>query len=309
MLGLCCQYIEKKIKRNGNVEFVNIVDEKGLQYGQHLKGKYPLSQIQKTWVDNANGLFSILKRVNSEGIKLFRVSSNVFPLHDSLPSELDSCQEVKSILAEAGKFIIDNNMRVTSHPDQFVVLSSNKQDVIQNSVRLLDHHAWIFDQMNLPISTFYAINIHGGAKGNSNILIESIKSLKQSTRGRLTLENDERSYNVNDLYEVYQETGTPILWDSHHHVFNDSGLSLEDALVKVKTTWGQVKPLTHLSNTDPSLVNGSFTERRKHSDYVHYFPDCQLQGNNNDEIDVEMEFKMKNLAILEAIKNFNVKLS
>ena len=309
MLGLCCQYIEFQINRNGKGDFINIVDEKGLQYGQFLKGKYPLSQIEQTWVNNAKGLFSIIKRVNSEGIKLFRVSSNVFPLYDSLPNELNNCQEAKSILAETGKFIIQNNMRVTSHPDQFVVLSSNKQDVIDKSIRLLDHHAWIFDQMNLPISTYYAINIHGGTKGNSSTLINSIKNLAPSTKGRLTLENDELSYNVNDLYKVYEETGVPILWDSHHHTFNDAGLSLQEALVKSKTTWGNVKPVTHLSNTDPSVANGSFTERRKHSDYVHYFPECQLNANNNNEIDVEMEFKMKNLAILKAVKEFNIKLS
>lgn len=309
MLGLCCQYIEFHVNRNGKGDFVNVVDEKGLQYGQYLKGKYPLKQIEETWVNNAKGLLSIIKRVNSEGMKLFRVSSNVFPLYDSLPNELNNCQEVKSILAETGKYIIENKMRVTSHPDQFVVLSSNKTDVIEKSMRMLDHHAWIFDQMNLPISTYYAINIHGGTKGNSSILIDSIKKLNESTKGRLTLENDESSYNVLDLYKVYEETGVPTLWDSHHHTFNDAGLSLEDALVKAKSTWGSVKPATHLSNTDPAVANGSFTERRKHSDYVHYFPECQLLANNNDEIDVEMEFKMKNLAILKATKEFGVKLS
>lgn len=309
MLGLCCQYIEFHVNRNGKGDFINVVDEKGLQYGQYLKGKYQLKQIEETWVNNARGLQSIIKRINSEGIKLFRVSSNVFPLYDSLPNELNSCQEVKSILAETGKYILENKMRVTSHPDQFVVLSSNKSDVIEKSMRMLDHHAWIFDQMNLPISTYYAINIHGGTKGNSSILIDSIKKLANSTKGRLTLENDESSYNVLDLYKIYEETGVPTLWDSHHHTFNDAGLSLEEALLKAKSTWDNVKPATHLSNTDPAVANGSFTERRKHSDYVHYFPECQLNANNNDEIDVEMEFKMKNVAILKSVKEFNAKLS
>lgn len=309
MLGLCCQYLESKLKRNGQTEFINIVDETGLQYGQFLKNKYSSKQIEETWVNNAIGLFDIIKRVNREGIKLFRVSSNLFPLYDSLTDSLHKSQTVKDILKETGKFILENNMRVTSHPDQFVVLSSNKEDVITTSVRLLDYHAWIFDQMNLPVSTYYSINIHGGTKGNSKILVDSINKLNFSTKGRLTLENDERSYNVQDLYQVYQQTGVPICWDSHHHTFNDAGLSLDDGLNLAKQTWGSVKPITHLSNTEPSLVNGSFTERRKHSDFVHYIPDCQLNGNNNGEIDVEFEFKMKNLAIAKAVQDFNLKLS
>ena len=309
MLGLCCQYLESKLKRNGQTEFINVVDETGLQYGQFLKNKYSSKQIEETWINNALGLFDIIKRVNQEGIKLFRVSSNLFPLYDSVTENLRSCQIVKNILKETGKYILQNQMRVTSHPDQFVVLSSNKEDVISTSIRLLDYHAWIFDQMELPVSTYYAINIHGGTKGNSKLLINSINNLRPSTKGRLTLENDERSYNVQELYQVYQETGVPICWDSHHHTFNDAGLSLDEGLALAKQTWGDVKPVTHLSNTEPSLVNGSFTERRKHSDFVHYIPDCQLNGNNNGEIDVEFEFKMKNLAIFKAVKDFNLKLS
>ena len=309
MLGLCCQYLDSKIKKSGQVEYINIVNETGLQYNQFLKNKYSSKHIEETWINNALGLFDIIKKVHREGFKLFRVSSNLFPLYDSVSDSLRNCQSVKDILRQTGKFILENNMRVSSHPDQFVVLSSNKEDVINTSVRLLDYHAWIFDQMELPLTTHYAINIHGGTKGNHQILVNSIHKLNESVRKRLTLENDERSYDVKELYNVYQETGVPICWDSHHHTFNDAGLSLEEGLDLAKKTWGEVRPLTHLSNTDPLLVNGSFMERRKHSDYVHYIPDCQLSAIHNNEIDVEFEFKMKNLAILKAVKDFNIKLS
>jgi UV damage endonuclease UvdE len=308
MLGLCCQYIENRTKRNGTVETINIIEEQGLQYGQFLKGKYTNAQVEAAWVNNAQELLKILKRVNNEGIKLFRVSSTLLPLYDSLPDLLRNCQAAKDVLAEAGKFVLDNQMRITTHPDQFVVISSNKQDVINNSIRMLNHHAWMFDQMGLPVSPYYAINIHGGTKGNITTLIDSIKKMGSNARGRLTLENDERSYDVSELFKVYEETGVPVCWDSHHHTFNDAGLSLPDALNLAKRSWGNVRPLTHLSNTDPSLVNGSFTEKRKHSDYVHYVPDCQLLGNNAGEIDIELEFKMKNMALFKAVKDFNLNL-
>lgn len=308
MIGLCCQYVENRTKRNGTTESINIIEEKNLQYGQFNKGKYSASQVEATWINNANELLKILKRVNKEGIKLFRVSSSLFPLYDSLPELLHKSSAVKDILSECGKFVLTNQMRLTTHPDQFVVISSNKDDVITNSLRMLDHHAWFFDQMNLPESPYYAINIHGGTKGNIQILIDSIKKMSSSAKKRLTLENDERAYDVKELYKVYEETGVPVCWDSHHHTFNAAGLSLDEGLFLAKTTWGSIKPLTHLSNTDPSLVNGSFTEKRKHSDYVHYIPECQLLGNNNNEIDIEFEFKMKNLAIFKATKDFNITL-
>ena len=309
MIGLCCQYIELKTNRNGKSEFVNIIDEKGLQFGQFNKGKYSKSQIHSVWENNANELLKIIKRCYSEGIHSFRVSSNIFPLYDLLQDDLKQSSSIKNILSEVGSFALANKMRLTTHPDQFVVISSNKEDIIDKSIKMLDHHAWVFDQMNLPETPYYAINIHGGTKGNSSILINAIKRLNPNTKNRLTLENDERSYNVKDLYEVYEETGVPIVFDSHHHTFNDSNLSLEDAFILSKKTWGSIKPLTHLSNTDPSLVDGSFTDKRKHSGYVHYIPEFQLKANNNDEIDIDFEFKMKNIAINKAIKDFGIKLS
>jgi len=73
-------------------------------------------------------------------------------------------------------------------------------------------------------------------------------------------------------------------------------------------TWGTYTPMTHLSNTDPSMVNGSFKDKRKHSDFVHYIPEYQRVANNNKSIDIDFEFKQKNLAIFQAIKNFEITL-
>lgn len=38
-------------------------------------------------------------------------------------------------------------------------------------------------------------------------------------------------------------------------------------------------------------------DRCKHSDYIHRVPDVQLQGLFEDAIDLEVEAKMKNLAV------------
>lgn len=305
-IGLCCQYIEPITKKSGKTEYNNLTNEKTLQHGQFVNGKYSTETIESTWVNNLNGLFSVLKKINSENIKVFRFSSNLLPLFDFNPNIRES-SKVLNLLSEIGLFAKKNNIRLTTHPDQFCVLSSNKDGVIANSISILEYHAWVMDKMNLDLSPFYAINVHGGTKGNSNILKQSIDKLPDNVRSRLTLENDERSYNVKDLYDVSTSTGVPIVFDSHHHTFNDSGLSIEAALELSAKTWN-TKPLTHLSNTDPSLVNGNFTERRKHSFNVHYIPDCQLKANNNNQIDIEFEFKGKNLAIFKAVKDFDIKL-
>lgn len=307
MIGLCCQYLEPKLKRNNCIDYINIVNEKSLQYNQFLKSKYSSQYILDIWLHNILSLHSILERIHSEGIKVFRISSNLLPLFD-LNTELHYNQKIKQALFDVGKFANDNNIRLTTHPDQFVVLSSNREDVIANSIKILEYHAWIFDQMNLVSSPYNCINIHGGTKGNSETLINSISKLPINVRSRLTLENDERSYNVKDLLEINKQTNVPIVFDSHHHNFNDAQLTVDQALELCITTWGNIKPMTHLSNTAPELCNSSFVDRRKHSNYVHYIPDIQLKLNNSNTIDIEFEFKMKNLAIFKAIKDFDIKL-
>lgn len=305
-IGLCCQYIEPKTKRNGSIEYKNIVGEKKLLYSNFKNNKYSLKDIENVWIHNTKSLYNIILRIKSEGYSSFRVSSSLLPLFDELPNELHSSELVKNNLIKIGNFVKQYNMRLTTHPDQFVVLSSDSDDVINKSINILNHHAWVFDTMGLDQSPYYAINIHGGKKGNIKKLINSVNKLNDNLKSRLTLENDEIAYNVNDLYSVYENCGIPICFDSHHYTFNDGGLDLEKSFDKAISTWKNVKPLTHLSNTSPEFVNGNFMERRKHSDYVHYIPDIQKEYNNAGLIDIDFEFKMKNIAIKKAVNEFEL---
>ena len=111
-----------------------------------------------------------------------------------------------------------------------------------------------------------------------------------------------------DLINIHDATGVPVCWDSHHHVFNDAGIPMDEAFHLATMTWNKTgcKPLQHISNTTPGQENGNYTERRKHSDYIHYIPQPQLLGLQNNVIDLEVEAKMKNLAISKMRNDFNV---
>lgn len=307
-IGLCCQYIEEKVSPKGKVSYTNIVGEKVLQFGRYKNGAYPQELIVDTWVSNIKKLQSILPRINQEGVKSFRLSSNYFPLHDSVNDLLINNEQIINICKEIGKFAIDNKIRLTMHPDQFVVLSSKNENVIATAKRMLAHHAWILDMMGLPETTYYAINIHGGVKGETNTLVKETNSLPSNIKNRLTFENDERAYSVKDLYKVYEQTGVPIVCDTHHHSFNEDGLDVNQALDVSMSTWGKIKPLTHLSNTEPGSEQGSFNERRKHSNYIHTIPEYQKELNNSEKIDIDFEAKMKQLAIFKAVKELGINL-
>ena len=307
-IGLCCHFLsEEKAPRTGKISYKNLMDERVLQLGRWKDGKYTHDQVKGTYVHNAKSLLNGIKIVGKAGVKNFRVSSCLFPLSDQVPQHLWNNEEVIVYLKKVGDYAKENGIRLTTHPGQFCSLSSTSEDVVKKTIIELENHAWIFDQMGLPLTPHAAINIHGAKANRSAELISVINDLAPNIKNRLTLENDEMSYSAVDLLEISQSTGVPVVFDSHHHTFNTGDLSLEEAMFATMATWTKgIKPLQHLSNTDPQLVNGSLMDRRKHSDWVHYIPESQLELMRKDEVDVDAEFKMKNFAIDKMKKEFSI---
>lgn len=302
-LGVCCHWLV-----NHNSKQKNALNERALQLGRYRNGSYTDEYIKSVYVNNLLNLSTVIDTVASSKIKLFRISSSLFPLADQVERNLWDNEHTKSIATDIGEKVRISGLRVTTHPGQFCVLSSDSDKTIQNSVKELELHGWLFDQMGLTRSPLYCINVHGGKSNRVQKLIDVIKSLDESVRCRLTLENDESAYSAVQLLEVHKHTGVPIVWDSHHHVFNDGELTSIEAHEATLETWpADVRPLQHISNTDPS-AGSSFSERRKHSDMIHYVPDVQLAALRANTVDVEVEAKQKNIAVFKMASDFSIPL-
>lgn len=309
-LGVCCHWIRREVTpRSEKIKIINELEERTLQLGRWQRGLYSDTMMSELYEHNARGLLRVLETAARAGIKLFRVSSALFPLSDKVPRHLYDSDKVKKILEQAGRFATSRGIRLTTHPGQFCVLSSDSDAVIEKSIIELEHHAWMFDVMGLPRSPHAAINIHGGKADRASRLIDVINGLSPSVRSRLTLENDENCYSVAELLPVSLATGVPIVWDSHHHTFNDDNLSMDEAADACDETWPSgILPLQHISNTEPALRDGNIHERRKHSDLIHHIPDAQLKRLRSDRVDLEVEAKLKNIAVLEMPAKFGISL-
>jgi UV DNA damage endonuclease len=300
-LGVVCHWLDNKDN--------NLLKTASLQLGAYRLGKYTENQIINTYLNNINTHIKNLPVIIAQQIKVFRLTSSLLPLADRVPADLwktNPC--IIKALTKLGDIVKSANMRITTHPGQFVVLSSDNPQVILNSIKELETHAWIFDMMELAKTPYYSINIHGGKKNRTTTLVKTISSLPDNIRNRLTLENDESAYSVPQLLEVNQKTGVPIVLDTHHYTFNSDGLSLEETYKLATSTWGYVKPLQHISNTAIGLEQGSFQERRKHAAYIHQIPGVQLQAMQDNSVDVEVEAKAKQKAVFKLIKDFDITL-
>jgi UV DNA damage endonuclease len=305
-LGLMCQFLESRTKRDGTIIYENIINEKLLQLGAYKEGKYSNERILQTYRNNVQVHIDIIPKLVENNIKLFRLTSGLFPLFEFAHPIAKNDGWITQKLAELGELFRQHRIRVTCHPGQFTVISSDKDSVVQNSIKELEYHAWVFDMMGFDQTPYYAINIHGGKSDRSERIVDVFSTLSANVKNRLTLENDEKCYNVSQLLEISNKTGIPVVFDSHHYRFNHNDIDFDSAFSECCKTWGAITPLQHISNTEAGKENGSFNERRSHSDYITSVPELQLLAVKENRIDLDVEAKMKNFALLKMRKEFEI---
>lgn len=224
---------------------------------------------------------------HDHNIHLYRMSSALFPFADD-PLGKDLLNEFADEMQQTGDRAKLLGIRLVLHPDQFVVLSSDRPEVIENSIKILATHARIMDLLGQPRSSWALMNIHGGKGGRSERLISVIRDLPDPIRSRLTLENDEYTYGAPEILEVCQAAEIPMVFDAHHHVVHDHLDSYEhpsvgEMLAAAQTTW-QIPDwqLVHISNGQ-----ASFTDQ-KHSDFIYDMPSSYRHA---PWIEIEAKFK------------------
>jgi UV DNA damage endonuclease len=240
----------------------------------------------------------------------YRISSGMMPL-ETLPEanlSIETTYNYTTIKQEfdlCNTVIKKNKIRCSTHPDQFVVPASATKSVVEKSIIELEAHGKMMDAMGLPQTYESPINIHMNCyKGNLNDIalrfINVYNNLPINVKSRLVLELEDKpnSWGLIKLYDlIYQKTGIPITYDSHHFRLNNpENISPEKAILMCMETWGKYKPLFHYSNGKTGPTD------RAHSDYV-YTLHKELFEN---DVDVEFEFKAKDYAIERFEKEFKI---
>ncbi len=280
-LGLVC------ITTSDAVRFRTVTRKRLLQLAESEQEKV----LRELYADNLKRLDKAIDFCCANNIKLYRMTSALFPFADTDLGEavLHSMAEE---LRNTGDRAISLNIRLVLHPDQFVVLSSDKPDVVKNSIKILATHALILDMLQEPRSPWALMNIHGGKGDRASQLTSVIRDLPESIRSRLTFENDEYAYSSSELLEVCLDTAVPMVFDAHHHVIHEHLASYDDPsvaemLAAARTTWSVPElQLVHISN------GKEFFADPRHSDLITEMPECYYQVPW-----IEVEAKFKELAI------------
>jgi UV DNA damage endonuclease len=105
--------------------------------------------------------------VDSLGIGAFRILSQILPLytHPQSGYKLEALADAAAIVnnfARIREFRTEHDIRLSFHPDQFIILSSPNEQVFENSLRELEYQCMVAD-----LTGAENVNIHmGGVYGN-----------------------------------------------------------------------------------------------------------------------------------------------
>ncbi len=243
------------------------------------------------YTENTARLRKAVEFCAANSINLYRMTSNLFPFSDDAVGA-EILENFAAELLEIGQLALKRNLRLVLHPDQFVVLSSDSENVIENSIKILKMHAKTMDFLGQPRSEWAVMNVHGGKADRVDKLVDSISKLPDEIRLRLTLENDEYAYPSGKILEVCRLAQIPMVFDAHHHICSEklddyNHSSVAEMFYAARETWANPEnQLVHISNGRETFQD------RAHHDLIFKMPEVFRFAPW-----IEVEAKHKEIAI------------
>lgn len=278
-----------------------------LTYTRYLKlnKEDRLKKLKEVTYSNIEALEKILRYNIDNNIHFYRMTSNFIPLATHPDVMWDYLKYFKKDLEYIGKLIKDNNLRVDAHPDQFNVINSDRERVVENTLRTLNMQVDLFEAMNYEQGKL-VIHI-GGAKGGKDIaldrFINNLKNFPKRITDRLILENDDKTFNAKEVLQICEKTNLPMVFDIHHHNCNNCEEDIKSLLPQIFKTWEDEELVPKIHFSSPR----EFEKDRKHADYIdaNRFLEFIYKAKEsvNKDFDIMIEAKKKDIALNILVKD------
>ena len=260
------------------------------------------ARFSSTVAGNLKCLSETLSLNADRDLLFFRITSDLIPFASHSVNTLPWHEEFRSEFRRIGSFIKKNGIRVSMHPDQFVVLNAQDEGIVKRSVAELVYHADVLDL--LSTSHEAKIQVHlGGVYGDKDAsivrFVERALALPRRVLKRLVIENDERLFSLRDCLAVHKKIGLPVVLDVFHHSCNNNGEAIREAIMLAGKTWCR--------QDGPPIIDYSTQQKGKrlgtHAltiDLRHFMTFLSnLHGLNPD---IMLEIKDKERSALKALR-------
>ncbi len=301
-LGLCCLNTRMRKQKppvfSSRTMIMRTIKERGIET---LKSKI---------IDNLNDTLKLIKWNEENGIKVFRLSSSLFP-HISNPRvESYTLDFAKDLLKKIGELARLYNQRLTFHPGQYNVIGTPNKKAFMQTIRDLKYHADVLDMMGMDKNSVMVVH-GGGVYGDKELTIDrwckQYKMLPKNVQERLVLENCEKCYSIEDCLRISKLLNIPVVFDTHHYECykklhkEEIVKEAEYYIPLILKTWELrgIKPKFHVSEQGKGKIG-------HHSDYIENIPEYLLEipKRYGIEIDIMIEAKKKEEAIFKLYKKY-----
>ena len=274
-----------------------------ITYTNYINKNYNTSKLLEITKNNLDSLYKIIKYNVKNNFHFYRLTSKLVPLatHDKV--NFDYITPFLDKYKKIGKLINDNNIRVDTHPDQYAVLNSMDSKIVKNTVEILEYHYKIMDALGIKdkIIILHVGSSACGKKSSITRFINNFNKLPDHIKKCITVENDDKVYNIKDVLELCHKINVPMVLDYHHFICNNEKEDINDYLKEIINTWDGKLPKMHFSSPKSKLKK----EFRSHSDYIN--KECFIEFINilkkqDKDIDIMLEAKAKDDAISRLVR-------
>ena len=265
---------------------------------------YSETRLEESIKNNLDCLRRILRFNLENRIFFFRISSDTIPFASHPINRFNWQKCFQEEFEEIGEFIAKNRMRISTHPDQFTLINSLREDIFERSENELKYHAQMLDLMKLDASAKIQIHV-GGAYGDKKKSLERFvtrfKELDCSITRRLVIENDDKLYDLNDCLKINAQIQIPVLLDVFHNKLNNSGTQTEQECFQLAAkTWNKRRDGVLMVDYSSQKLNGL---PRQHSEAIDTRDfGLFLKQTMPFDFDVMLEIKDKEKSAIKAIE-------
>jgi len=262
---------------------------------------YSGERLMETVAGNLACLRKILSFNRDHGILFFRITSDLVPFASHPVMDLPWQERFREQFGEIGRLIRDSGMRISMHPDQFILINATDDAIVARSIAELRYHAEVLDLMDLDTTAKIQIHV-GGVYGDREAgirrFIGRAGDLDEAILRRLAIENDDLRFPLADCLRIHDETGLPVIFDVFHHELNNRGEPFPLALASATGTWKGADgiPMVDYSSQEKGKRKGSHAQSLD----ALLFRRFLLESRPYD-MDVMLEIKDKEKSALGAL--------
>ena len=301
-LGLCCMNITLRNQPNSVYSSRTIIQRKLKELG--------IGELKLRILKNLDDLCEMIEWNEQNGIKVFRITSDLFP-HKSNPDTEDyNFDFAIEHLKKAGNLAKKYGQRITMHPGQYNVVGTPNKEAFKKTIDDLEYQATVLDLMGMGDDSVMVVHgggIYGDKEKTKDRWCKQFYELPANVQKRLVLENCEKCFSIEDCIDVSKKINIPIVFDTHHYEcykllhpkeqFSEPSMYMKDIL----ESWERrkIKPKFHISEQGSGKCG-------HHSDYVEIIPDYLLEIPDKYKIDIDImiEAKKKELSIFKLYSKY-----